>query len=63
MHSLLSGLKKVPHSLFARESGGNARLMGREENMKLFPSLPTALGNRKCSDSHIPTARLRRDIE
>jgi len=25
--------------------GGNAGLMGREENMKPFPSLPTVLGN------------------
>ena len=27
--------------------------MESEENMKPFPSLPTVLGNRKCSDSHI----------
>ena len=24
--------------------------MEREENIKPFPSLPTVLGNRKCSD-------------
>src|SRR5436190_18024313 len=30
--------------------------MDAEENPKRFPSAPTALGNRKLRDSHIPTA-------
>jgi len=30
--------------------------MDAEENQKQFPSAPTALGNRKLRDSHIPTA-------
>jgi hypothetical protein len=51
-------LRKSP----ARESGGNAGLMESEENKKLFPSLPTALGNRhRTAISHIPTALLLLD--
>jgi hypothetical protein len=39
--------RAVPHSELSAKTGGgaNAGLMGREENMKPFPSLPTVLGN------------------
>jgi hypothetical protein len=39
--------RAVRHSELSAKTGGgaNAGLMGREENMKPFPSLPTVLGN------------------